>query len=60
VIWHDETCSSRSSDSIATRRKTAFENYWKNLNTIQWSEKTLRALLSRYSSVGRSNLRFTG
>jgi len=41
VIWHDDTSSSPSSDSIATTRKTASGNYCRNLSTIQRSEQKL-------------------
>jgi hypothetical protein len=35
LVWLYETYSSSRSDSIATTRKTASENYGKNLSTIQ-------------------------
>jgi len=39
LVWHDETCYSPSSDSIATTRKTASGNYCKHLRTIQCSDQ---------------------
>ena len=41
VVWHDDTSSSPSSDSMATTRKTASRNYCKNLSTIQRSDQKL-------------------
>jgi hypothetical protein len=43
VVWDDKTCSSPSSDSIATTRKTASGNYRKNLSTIQRSDQKLES-----------------
>jgi hypothetical protein len=45
LVWLDETCSSSSSDSMATRRKTASENNCKNVITIQRSDQNLDPLL---------------
>jgi len=41
MVWHDESCSSPSSDSIATTSKIASGIYCKNLSTIQRSDETL-------------------
>jgi hypothetical protein len=45
LVWLDETCSSSSSDSIATTRKTTSGNNCKNLSTIQLSDQNLDAFL---------------
>jgi esterase/lipase len=42
LVWHDESSSSPSNNSIATTWKTASRNYYKNLTTIKRSVQKLR------------------
>jgi len=42
----DQTCSSMSSDSIATLRKTASKNSCQTLRVIQWSDRKVMAILT--------------